>query len=102
MTLPNRPPSNIQPIDSSAEITGALSKSVSNKVEIMISGNVYDDLLEATKDMIEMPLNKENHELVRDMVVKAIALLLKSKDREIVLRDKRTGASETYNFWKLR
>jgi hypothetical protein len=89
-------------IDNSAELDSAL-KGQANEAEILIRGKVYDDLLEAAAELVDLPSDKgQEQEIVRQVVVKAIALLLRSRGKEIILRDRRSGISESYTLWKPR
>jgi len=70
------------------------------KVEIVIGGNVYEQLLEASEDL-RVPIGtQEEADKVVEMVMKAIALLLESRGQEIILRDPRNGNQVKYRLWR--
>lgn len=89
-------------IDNISELQNAIS-GTANKVDITVAGKVYDELLEAADELNDFTAsNKESQEIVREVIVKAIALLLRSRGKEIVLRDRKNNLSETYTLWKTR
>lgn len=84
------------------DINQGLPAGAINETEITIGGDLFQELLTAADKMIEFSTaNKDDREIVKEVVIRAIALLLRSDGREIIFRDKRTGTGETYTLWKL-
>ena len=79
-------------------LSDALGES-GGKVEIIIEGSVYDALLEAAEEMRVSPQGDEP-DVVAEMVKKAIALLLESRGKLIILHDPRSGRQIKYRLWR--
>ena len=90
-------PKNINDLN---KITDALESTSGGKVDITISGSVYDALLDAAGNL-RVPLRGlDDEDIVAEMVMKAIALLLQSQSKEIVFRDKESGTHVKYRLWR--
>ena len=71
-------------INDLSEINNSLESTSGGKVEITISGNVYDALLEAADNLRVSLQDLKEENIVVEMVMKAIALLLQSQSKEII------------------
>lgn len=81
------------------DVTGILPPSKKNEVTITINSGLYDELVDASKDVVGLTATEEQLK-VKEMIAKAIALLLKSKGKTITFKNSKDNTSESYTLWK--
>ncbi len=70
------------------------------EVQIRIGGDLFKTLLELGEEIEGIDAGQPAIKVVKDVVTKAIALLLRSRGHDIILRDRGRGVSEVISLWK--
>ena len=70
------------------------------EVQIKIEGDLFKTLLELGEEIEGVDVGQPATKVVKGVVAKAIALLLRSRGHDIILRDRRRGVSEVISLWR--
>jgi hypothetical protein len=98
---PNYIPRDDEPIGV-GDVNSGIPKSTieSDEIEIKIGGDLFKELDELARKMKEIDLTRSKKGIIKQVVIRAIALLQKTEGKEIVIRDKAKNINETIYLWK--
>ena len=88
MTLPQQPPSPVTAIPGLG--AGQVKK---EQLEIVFSGEALEEIDRLRNELADVKNGT-------DVILKGLAVLVNARGKDMILKDRRTGISETITLWK--